>query len=241
MLNNGNPVAVKIINGYFKCRSESDKLEWQDLQIGKTYTIPFSANGQIISKMQLTPSQNGNAIVYSYPSSTMSSAMPAGVTPLISDSKDITDISLVKRWFGIQGNFKTDITLNYSKSELPQGLTEDDGLMLMQFQNGWKNTGKTAMPAGDEMQQVSLQNVFANGIFVLAKSGDINIPQVETPSENPSETASGDLNIISAFPNPFDQYLKVNFNTPSNGIAEISLVNAEGKLCYKTQQQVTNG
>jgi len=49
------------------------------------------------------------------------------------------------------------------------------------------------------------------------------------------------LNIISAFPNPFDQYLKVNFNTPSNGIAEISLVNAEGKLCYKTQQQVTNG
>jgi len=241
VLNNGNPVAVKIINGYFKCRSESDKLEWQDLQIGKTYTIPFSANGQIISKMQLTPSQNGNAIVYSYPSSTMSSAMPAGVTPLISDSKDITDISLVKRWFGIQGNFKTDITLNYSKSELPQGLTEDDGLMLMQFQNGWKNTGKTAMPAGDEMQQVSLQNVFANGIFVLAKSGDINIPQVETPSENPSETASGDLNIISAFPNPFDQYLKVNFNTPSNGIAEISLVNAEGKLCYKTQQQVTNG
>lgn len=237
VLNNGSTDALNITNGYLKCRSSSDVLMWQSMQAGKEYSIPFSSDDITVSNLKITPSKDGDASVYNYFSKPMSEKTPVGVTPVISDSKNITDVSLVQRWFGIQSDFKADISISFSKNELPDGVTIGDELSLLKFKNRWTIVSNDVLQSTASMQKVTIKNIQADGVFVLSRKGDVKTPEQIPDTESPKM----DFKIESAYPNPFEKSLRILYSAPDNGIVNITMINAEGKICYHSQQQATSG
>lgn len=236
IIENENTNALSASGGSLICASESDKLIWKNMKGGSNYTIPFSTDGKVVSNVVMQPIVSGDISMYNYTGNPVSENLPDGIQPFLVDGKDVTDESLARRIIGFDSQVKANITFEFYKNEIPD-FSKGDTIVLIKNIGQWEVTPFSKV--GDEQNPVSVQatNINANAVFALCTGIGAKMPD----NTNGNSNSQGNFSVEQISPVPFNDFLKVNINAPTNGVVYLTIVGSDGRELRKQMFDVSPG
>ena len=231
-----NTNALSSSGGSLICVSESDKLIWKNMKGGSMYSIPFSSDGKVVSKVLVQPIVTGDVSMYNYSANPASENLPDGIQPLIVEGKDVTDESFAKRIVGFYSQVKANITFIFNKNEIPD-FNKGDTLVLIKNMGQWEVTPFSTI--GDDQNPISIHatNINANAVFAFCANAGLKIHD----NTNGNNSTQGTFSVDQVSPVPFNVFLKVNINAPTVGVVYMTIVGSDGRELRKQMFEVSAG